>query len=243
MRTPLCLSVIIPVFNERATISKILERVLAATLPEGMTRELVVVDDASTDGTREFLQNLAPEINHLKLHPVNRGKSQALRTGIAHAKGDFLIIQDADLEYDPQQYALLLEPLLANRADVVYGSRFSMRDGIKPSIFSLHVFGNRLLTTICNLLSGLELTDMETCYKVFRMDALRGLPLKAERFGFEPEVTIKLARQKRWRFTELPISYQPRSYAQGKKIRLRDALHAVAVMIEARFFQPSELKP
>jgi len=234
------LSVIIPVFNESATILDLLERVQSAQLPEGMTRELVVVDDASTDGTREILQNLAPGVICLLCHPANRGKSQALRTGIAHAGGDFLIIQDADLEYDPQQYHLLLEPLLAGRADVVYGSRFCPRNGTTPSLRSLHVFGNRLLTSICNLLSGLSLTDMETCYKLFRREVIQGIPLKAERFGFEPEVTIKLARQKRWRIAEVPISYQRRSYAQGKKIRLRDAFHALAVMIDARFFQPSE---
>lgn len=240
VRSPLSLSIIIPVFNERATISDLLERVLSAELPEGMTRELVVVDDASTDGTREYLQSLVPGLIRLFLHPMNGGKSKALRTGIAHAMGDFIIVQDADLEYDPHQYSLLLEPLLADRADVVYGSRFCSRNGFKPSLLTMFVFGNRLLTSICNLLSGMSLTDMETCYKLFRAEVIRGVPLKAERFGFEPEVTIKLARQKRWRIMEVPISYHRRSYAEGKKIRLKDAFHAIAVMIDARFFQPFE---
>ncbi len=240
------LSIIIPVFNERATIQDLLEKVNAAPLPGGMTRELLVVDDASSDGTREFLQGLEMSSFRLLLHPVNRGKSAAVRTGIAHAEGDFLVVQDADLEYDPQDYHLLLEPILAGRADVVYGSRFCHRNGMTPSLRSMHVFGNRLLTVLSNLLSGLSLTDMETCYKLFRIEVIRGIPLKAERFGFEPEVTIKLARQRRWRIAEVPISYQRRSYSEGKKIRLRDAFHALGVMIAARFFQPAgtlEAKP
>lgn len=236
------LSVIIPVFNERATILDVMERVRSAPLPEGVTRELVVVDDASTDGTRELLQEQPTGSFHLVLHPENKGKSRAVRTGIAQAKGDFLIIQDADLEYDPGEYVLLLEPLLAGRADVVYGSRFHPAGGYANRAGRLHIFGNRLLTGLSNLFSGLHLTDMETCYKLFRIEAIRGIPLLAERFGFEPEVTIKLARQGRWRIVEVPITYQPRSYAQGKKIRLKDAFHALAVMLQARFFQPAEWK-
>lgn len=236
------LSIIIPVFNERATILDLLDRVKAAPLPDGMTRELVVVDDASVDGTRELLQGLELDCVRLLLHPANRGKSAALRTGIAHAGGDLLIVQDADLEYDPADYRQLLEPILAGRADVVYGSRFCPRNGESPSLRSMHVFGNRLLTALSNLLSGLALTDMETCYKLFRIEVIRGIPLKAERFGFEPEVTIKLARQKRWRLAEVPISYRRRSYSEGKKIRLRDAFHALGVMVSARFFDAPGFK-
>jgi len=229
------LSIVIPVFNERATILDVLARVTSTLLPEGVSREVLVVDDASTDGTRELLEAQPSATFRLMVHPTNRGKSAALRTGIAVAEGDFLIVQDADLEYDPQEYGRLLEPILAGRADVVYGSRFSRKLGWKPGFRSIHAVGNRTLTAISNLLSGLSLTDMETCYKLFRMEAIRGIDLRSERFGFEPEVTIKLARTGQWRIVEVPISYTPRGYSEGKKIGIRDAFHAIWVMVTARF--------
>lgn len=233
------LSVVIPVFNEKDTILHLISRVLEVPLPEGVERELVVVDDASTDGTRGLLEAMEAKAFRLVLHPANRGKSAAVRTGIAEARGDLLIVQDADLEYDPREFPLLLAPILDGRADVVYGSRFRPGAGARKVLSFWHRQGNRMLTLLSNALSGLDLTDMETCYKLFRMEAIRSVPLRADRFGFEPEVTIKLARQRRWRFYEVPISYAGRSYAEGKKIGLRDAFHAVWVMVSARFLQPS----
>lgn len=220
-----CLSVVIPVYNERDTWRRLLARVQAVDIwPLG--RQLIFVDDCSTDGTREQLAELAAASRpgcKVLFHPVNRGKGAAVRTGIAEADGDFLIIQDADLEYDPGDYPRLLEPLLAGEADVVYGSRFSSyrRDGSLA-----YYFANRLLTELSNAMTGLRLTDIETCYKVFRRQVFQFLRIEEDRFGLEPEITAKLAALGA-RITERPISYLARTRGQGKKIRLCDGLRAM----------------
>lgn len=227
-------SIVIPIYNEVGTILDVLARVQEAPLPEGLEKEIILVDDGSTDGTRDLLGRIfAPGVK-VVLHSQNKGKSAAVRTGIAQAEGDFFLIQDADLEYDPRDYRGLLVPLVEDRADVVYGSRFLNNALYKRGSFGgLHRFGNGFLTWFSNRLSGLNLSDMETCYKAFRMEVLRSIPLSAERFGFEPEVTITLARQRRWRVLEVPISYQGRSYAEGKKIGVKDAFHALGIMVWA----------
>jgi glycosyltransferase involved in cell wall biosynthesis len=220
------LSVVIPVYNERDTWRELLRRVEAVELPAGVARQVVLVDDASSDGTREQLERLAAEGSaHVKVvfHERNRGKGASLRTGFAAAGGDFVIVQDADLEYDPADYARLLVPLLAGEADVVYGSRFSGRRRIG---YWKNYLANRFLTVLSNLTTGLGLTDMETCYKVFRRDVLARLSLEQDRFGFEPEVTAKLARLG-VRIRELPIRYEHRSHAEDKKIGWRDGLQAI----------------
>jgi glycosyltransferase involved in cell wall biosynthesis len=213
-------SVVIPVFNEEATIGRVVSRV--AALP--FNKEIVIVDDCSTDGTRAILDRLAsiPGIR-VVLHEVNQGKGAALRTAFQHATGNIVAIQDADLEYDPREIPALLEPILNREADIVYGSRFiGERRQTKTWI---HEFGNGLLTSMSNWFSGLKLTDMETCYKVFRADVLRGIRVHQNRFGIEPELTAKLARQG-YRFAELPITYRPRSWAEGKKIGFKDLFKA-----------------
>lgn len=214
-------SILMPVFNERETILQIVEQVRRV----GVHQEIVIVDDCSTDGTRDLLIELDadPDIR-VVLQGYNRGKGAALRTAMEHAKGDVLIIQDADLEYDPADYEKLLEPIAAGEADVVFGSRFLENAEQDPSW--LHRFGNGMLTKLSNLTTGLRLTDMETCYKVFRRDALRGMVLRENRFGFEPEFTAKLARRK-CRIVERPVSYNSRGYDDGKKIGIRDGLKAL----------------
>ena len=225
---PLTLSIVIPCFNERDTIHDILGRVRAVRLKD-WRKELIVVDDGSSDGTRERLAELetAPEtaIDRLILHERNQGKGAALRTGIAAATGDFILIQDADLEYDPDEYPLLLGPIERGNADVVYGSRFQGH-GPHRVLFFWHYLGNRFLTLLSNMLTDLNLTDMETCYKVFRGEVIRDLVLTSDRFGFEPEVTAKVARRG-CRVYEVPISYHGRTYAEGKKIGWRDGVEAV----------------
>lgn len=218
-------SVLMPVFNERETILQIVERVRSV----GVHQEIVIVDDCSTDGTRDLLIELDadPDIQVI-LQGYNRGKGAALRTAMEHAKGDVLIIQDADLEYDPADYERLLRPIAAGEADVVYGSRFLENAKQDPSW--LHRFGNGMLTKFSNLTTGLRLTDMETCYKVFRRDALRGMVLRENRFGFEPEFTAKLARR-RCRIVERPVKYNSRGYDDGKKIGVRDGLKALYCIV------------
>ena len=226
------LSVIVPVFNEQATIEALIRRVRSVDVP----CEIIVVDDASTDGTREILKSLRSQAG-LKIiyHPQNRGKGAALRTGLTHATGAAVIIQDADLEYDPGDYPLLLRPILEDRADVVYGSRFSSND--RPVSRYWHQTGNRIVTWLSNMFTNLKLTDVETCYKLVRRELLEQIAptLRENGFGIELELTAKLARIPGVRFYELPISYTPRGYAEGKKIRFRDALQALWCVVRYRF--------
>ena len=224
------LSIVIPAYNEAATIARLLDRVRTVDLPGGMMRELLVTNDASTDGTERVIldyQAAHPELElHYHRHERNRGKGAALHTGILHARGDFILIQDADLEYDPREYGILLQPLLEDHADVVYGSRFM---GGRPHriLFFWHSIGNKFLTFWSNAFTNLNLTDMETCYKVFRRDVLQGLDLRERRFGFEPEVTAKMSRVPGVRVYEVGISYYGRTYAEGKKIGWRDGVRAL----------------
>jgi glycosyltransferase involved in cell wall biosynthesis len=221
------LSVVIPVYNERRWVAELLRRVEAVPVP----KEILIVDDGSTDGTRDVVRGLEgrPGVR-VFYHPRNRGKGAALRTGFQHATGDVVLVQDADHEYDPANYTRLLRPILDGRADVVYGSRFI---GERPRVpHHWHALANRALTTVSNMFTKLNLTDMETCYKVFRREVLAGLRLTSNRFGFEPEVTAKLARRRpAWRVCEVPISYAGRSYADGKKLRWRDAFAAVYFVV------------
>jgi glycosyltransferase involved in cell wall biosynthesis len=227
-----CLSVVMPVFNEAATIGEIVPRVLRR--PE--VQELLIVDDCSTDGTRELLRELAdgdPRI-HVLQHAVNQGKGAALRTGFAQAQAPFVLIQDADLEYDPDDYPKLLRPLLLNKADVVYGSRFRSGEACRVLYF-WHYAGNKFLTLLSNMLTNLNLTDMETCYKAFRRDVIAGLTIREQRFGFEPEITARLARRGA-RFYEVAIGYDGRTYGEGKKIGWRDGIRALWCIFKYNLF-------
>ena len=214
------LSIVVPVYNEESTIHEILARIDALPLP----KEIIIVDDSSTDGTRDRLKPLEhlPDVKII-YQPQNEGKGAALRTGFAAATGSVVAVQDADLEYDPRDLLKLIKPILDGDADVVYGSRFLGEEPQDPSF--VHRFGNGLLTKTSNLFTRLKLTDMETCYKVFRRNVLRGVTIKQNRFGFEPEITAKVARR-RYRVRELPIHYHARGYQEGKKIGIRDALNA-----------------
>ena len=226
-RDPL-LSVVMPVFNERDTIEEIIERVLAVR----MRIQLIVIDDASTDGTPEILERLQKAHSFVLLkQPRNAGKGAALRRGFAAVTGDIVIVQDADLEYSPEEYPLLTELICAGRADVVYGSRFLGRHRV---FLLTHYMGNRLLTFIANLLFNTMLSDMETCYKVMRTDVLRSMVLKSDGFGIEPEITAKVFKR-RYRVYEVPISYDGRGYEEGKKITWRDGLVALWVLLKYRF--------
>lgn len=221
MSEPRCLSVVVPCFNEAATVEQVLERVLASP----HVQEVVVVDDGSTDGTRELLEKVTDERVRVLLQPGNRGKGAALRRGFAEATAEYVVVQDADLEYDPAEYGVLLEPLLDGRADVVFGSRF-VGGGAHRVLYFWHSVGNRLLTLASNAFTNLNLTDMETCYKVFRREVIQSIDLVEDRFGFEPEVTAKVAKGG-WRVYEVGISYSGRTYAEGKKIGWRDGVRAL----------------
>ncbi len=219
------LSVVIPVYNERRTLRVLLERVQAVELP--LEKEIICVDDCSKDGTVDILRELAETQPNLRafFQPVNRGKGAALREGFKHATGDYVIVQDADLEYDPQDYKQILPPLIEGKADVVFGSRFM---GGQPHrvLYFWHSMGNRFLTLLSNMASDLNLTDMETCYKAFRREVIQAIPLEQDRFGFEPEITIKIARR-RLRVYEVGISYYGRTYEEGKKIGWKDGIKAL----------------
>lgn len=217
------LSVVIPVFNELATLEAVLRQVRAVPID----KEIIVVDDGSTDGTREALRRLESELDlRLVFHASNQGKGAALRTGFRHCTGDIVLIQDADLEYFPEEYPELIEPIEKDWADVVYGSRFLGRK--HRVLFFHHYLANRFLTFLVNLVTNLNLTDMETCYKVFRRELIQSLPLKQNRFGFEPEVTIKMARYRpRPRVFEVAVSYNGRTYTEGKKIKWKDGFQAL----------------
>ena len=226
------LSVVIPVYNEIATVEKLLRQVREVPLD----LDVVVVDDGSTDGTRDLLVNLADElIDQLCMHEKNLGKGAALRTGFERVKGHVVVIQDADLEYDPLELPVLLEPILSGKADAVYGSRFL--GGPHRVLLFWHSVGNRLLTLLSNILADVNLTDMETCYKMIRADLLRSLPLSTKRFGIEPELTARLA-QAGARIYELPISYHGRSYSEGKKIGWRDGVSALGWILKSNCWPP-----
>ncbi|MBI3780082.1 MAG: glycosyltransferase family 2 protein [candidate division NC10 bacterium] len=226
------LSILIPVYNERPTIELLLKRVEAAPYE----KEIILVDDGSTDGTREVLERLARDHRdqvHLVLHPQNRGKGAAIRTAIEHVTGDIVIIQDADLEYDPKDYPALLGPILDGHADVVFGNRF--HGGPHRVLYFWHYVGNRFLTNLCNMVTNLNLSDMEVGYKTFRAEVLQRLHIKSDRFGIEPELTVKVARLG-CRVYEVPIAYHGRTYAEGKKITWKDGMAALYYILRFRFF-------
>jgi glycosyltransferase involved in cell wall biosynthesis len=233
------ISVIIPVYNERATLRDVISRVLALQLD----MELLCVDDGSTDGSREILAEMASQHSQIRvfLQPQNMGKGAALHRGIREATGDFVVIQDADLEYDPAEYVFLLEPLFDNKADVVYGSRFM---GGRPHrvLYFWHSVGNKLLTLACNAVSDLNLTDMETCYKAFRREVIQSIPLEETRFGFEPEITIKVGRR-HLRVYEVGISYSGRTYEEGKKIGWKDGVRAFWCIAKYGLKEPQQRRP
>ncbi len=233
------LSIVIPVYNERSLLLDVVNRVESVRLPTGLVRQIVIVDDCSTDGTTELLHHLSrnrPDwIVHF--HDTNRGKGAALRTGFARATGDIILVQDADLEYDPRDYPQLLEPLLDNRADVVYGSRFIGHT--HRVLYFWHCLGNRFLTMLSNMFSNLNLTDMECCYKAFRKEVITRVLISENRFGFEPEITAKIARMN-VRIYEVPISYAGRTYQEGKKITWRDGFSALRCILRYNLF-PGEV--
>lgn len=227
------LSIVIPVYNEAATISEIVAMVRSVEI--GMEKEILLVDDCSRDGTRDVLEKMGKENADLKVlfHEVNQGKGAALRTGFAAATGDIVLIQDADLEYDPKEYPRLLAPILEGHADVVYGSRF-LGGGAHRVVYYWHYIGNRFLTTLSNMTTNLNLTDMEVCYKLFKREIIQSIPLKENRFGFEVEITAKVARRK-LKIYEVPISYYGRDYDEGKKIGWKDGFSALRCIVKYMF--------
>jgi glycosyltransferase involved in cell wall biosynthesis len=231
--TEMKLSIIIPCYNEKDTIREIVQAVRAAPVAE---KEIIIVDDCSTDGTRDILQSeIVPLVDKVIFHETNKGKGAAMRTGIREATGDIVIVQDADLEYDPQEYPRVIEPILQGKADVVYGSRFL---GGRPHrvLFFWHYMGNKFLTILSNMFTDLNLTDMETCYKAFRREIIQAVHIEESRFGFDPEVTAKVAKMG-VRFYEVGISYYGRSYAEGKKIGWKDGVRAIYCILKYNLFR------
>ena len=222
------LSIVIPCYNERQTIHQIIAAVNSAPVSD---KEIIVVDDYSTDGTREILrEEIAPLVDKILYHEVNKGKGAALRTGFENASGDIVIVQDADLEYDPQEYPALMDPIVKDKADVVFGSRFVSGQPHRV-VYFWHMIGNKFLTLLSNMFTNLNLTDMETCYKMFRKDVIKSIRIEEDRFGFEPEITAKVARGG-WRIYEIGISYYGRTYSEGKKIGWRDGFRAIMAIVK-----------
>jgi len=232
------LSIIIPAYNEEHTLQEIVDTVLSVKLINDIEKEIIIVDDCSSDKTSEIARSI--ESHNIcvkyKLHKINKGKGAAIHTGIKESTGDYIIIQDADLEYDPREFNILLQPMVDGFADVVYGSRFQ---GGKPHriLFFWHTIGNKLLTTLSNLFSNLNLTDMETCYKLFRSSVIKDLNLKEKRFGIEPEITAKISKIKNIRIYEVGISYYGRTYQEGKKINWKDGVRALYCIIRYNIFK------
>ena len=226
------LSVIVPVFNERNTVAEILRRMRRVELPVDL--EIVVVDDASSDGTEKIVDTLEDSTVRVVRHPVNRGKGAAVRTGLGYARGDLVLVQDADLEYDPEDWPRLLAPILKGKARVVYGSRFT---GERKNMLFLHWVGNRFLSLVTNVLYNTTLSDMETCYKLFDRQVLEGITITSNRFDFEPEITAKVLRRGH-RIYEVPISYSGREFHEGKKITWRDGIRALTTLVRERFRKP-----
>jgi len=225
------LSVVVPVYNERNTLVEVLRRMRAVELPDGVEREIIVVDDGSDDGTRDVLKQLGDSTVRVVLHDVNRGKGAALRTGFAHATGEYVLVQDADLEYDPEDWPKLLNPVLRGKARVVYGSRFS---GERRNMLLLHWIGNRFLSMTTNVLYNTTLSDMETCYKLIDRDLIEQMKLRSDRFDIEPEITAKVLKRG-IRIYEVPISYLGREFDEGKKITWRDGFSALFALVKYRF--------
>ncbi|MGJ3247466.1 MAG: glycosyltransferase family 2 protein [Elainellaceae cyanobacterium] len=222
------LSIVIPCFNELGTIGNVVEAVKNSPI---QNQEIIVVDDGSTDGTCQLLQSvIEPQVDRVIYHPENRGKGAALRSGFAAATGDIVIVQDADLEYDPQEYLLMIEPILSDRADVVFGSRFSSGRPHRV-VYYWHMVGNQFLTTLSNMLTNINLTDMETCYKAFRRDVIQSIRIQENRFGVEPEITAKVAKLD-CRIYEVGISYYGRTYKEGKKIGWKDGVRAIICILK-----------
>ncbi len=234
------LSIIIPAYNEEATIHLILDEIKAVELINEIQKEIIIVNDCSNDGTKEAIQKYVHDNGDVRIkyfeHEVNKGKGAALHTGISQATGEYLVIQDADLEYDPDEYNELLKPVVSGFADVVYGSRFM---GSKPHriLFFWHTIGNRFLTFLSNIFTNLNLTDMETCYKLFNTKMIQSIKLEEDRFGFEPEITAKISRISEVRIYEIGISYYGRTYEEGKKIGWKDGLRAVCCILKYGLFR------
>jgi glycosyltransferase involved in cell wall biosynthesis len=231
LHTDFTLSILIPVFNERDTVRTALDAVLASPYK----KEIIVIDDGSTDGTREIIQEVHHPDVRVLFHDKNSGKGRAIQTGLTHATGDIILVQDADLEYDPSEYPALLQPILMGKADVVYGSRF-VGHGAHRVLYFWHYVGNRFLTLLSNILTDLNLTDMECCYKVFTKKALEGIHINENRFGFDPEITAKITGKK-LRIYEVPISYYGRTYEEGKKIGWKDGIWAIWCILKYNLFK------